>query len=86
VAEAAAVQITSLFDEVPVTDLGTISIRVFVLPPKPKKGSQKEAALPLDQALRRFSRQWPAAGISRQQLHRAGAWFQVSALTHDDCG
>jgi hypothetical protein len=48
VAEAAAVQITSLFDEVPVTDLGTISIRVFVLPHKPKKGSQKEAALPLD--------------------------------------
>jgi len=44
----AAVQISSLFDEVPVADLGTISIRVFVLPPKPKKGSEKEAALPAD--------------------------------------
>jgi hypothetical protein len=29
-------------------DDGTISIRVFVLPPKPKKGTEKEAALPLD--------------------------------------
>lgn len=37
-----------LFDEVPVTDLGTISIRVFVLPPKPKKGAEKEVAVPLD--------------------------------------
>jgi hypothetical protein len=37
-----------LFDEVPVADLGTISIRVFVLPPKPRKGAEREAALPLD--------------------------------------
>src|ERR1700741_844990 len=37
-----------LFDDVPVADLGTISIRVFVLPPKPKKGKEKEIALPLD--------------------------------------
>jgi hypothetical protein len=37
-----------LFDDVPVSDLGTISIRVFVLPPKPKKGAEKELALPLD--------------------------------------
>src|SRR5712675_2322541 len=44
----AAVQISSLFDDVPVADLGTISIRVFVLPPKPKKGAEKEAAPPLD--------------------------------------
>lgn len=44
----AAVQISSLFDDVPVADLGSISIRVFVLPPKPKKGSEKEAELPAD--------------------------------------
>lgn len=44
----AAVHISSLFDDVPVADLGSISIRVFVLPPKPKKGSEKEAALPAD--------------------------------------
>jgi hypothetical protein len=37
-----------LYDDVPVADLGTISIRVFVLPPKPKKGAEKEAAPPLD--------------------------------------
>jgi hypothetical protein len=37
-----------LYDDVPVADLGTISIRVFVLPPKPKKGAEKAAALPLD--------------------------------------
>jgi len=37
-----------LYDDVPVADLGTISIRVFVLPPKPKKGKEKEIALPLD--------------------------------------
>ena len=37
-----------LFDDVPVADLGTISIRVFVLPPKPKKGAEKEVAVPLD--------------------------------------
>ena len=36
------------FDNLPVTDLGTISIRVFVLPPKQKKGTEKLAALPLD--------------------------------------
>ena len=36
------------FDDLPVPDLGTISIRVFVLPPKPKKGAEKEVALPLD--------------------------------------
>jgi hypothetical protein len=36
------------FDNLPIDDLGTISIRVFVLPPKPKKGSEKQAALPLD--------------------------------------
>jgi len=34
------------FDDVPVADLGTISIRVFVLPPKPKKGKEKEEAKP----------------------------------------
>lgn len=44
----AAVHISSLFDEVPVSDLGTISIRVFVLPPKTKKGAEKESALPID--------------------------------------
>jgi len=44
----AAVHLHSLFDDVPVADLGSISIRVFVLPPKPKKGSEKEAAQPLD--------------------------------------
>src|SRR5450755_1301965 len=37
-----------LFDDVPVADLGTVSIRVFVLPPKPKKGAEKEVAVPLD--------------------------------------
>ncbi|WP_407167927.1 hypothetical protein [Bradyrhizobium sp. ORS 111] len=37
-----------LFDDLPIEDLGTISIRVFVLPPKPKKGAEKQAALPLD--------------------------------------
>lgn len=48
-AEAAAVQVSSLFDDVPVADLGTISIRVFVLPPKQKKGKEaKEVAIPLD--------------------------------------
>jgi hypothetical protein len=36
------------YDDLPVADLGTISIRVFVLPPKPKKGSEKVAELPLD--------------------------------------
>jgi hypothetical protein len=47
-AEAVAVHASSLFDDVPVADLGTISIRVFVLPPKPKKGKEKETAVPLD--------------------------------------
>src|SRR3984893_15921832 len=37
-----------LYDDVPVADLGTISLRVFVLPPKPKKGAEKAAALPLE--------------------------------------
>jgi hypothetical protein len=37
-----------LFDDLPVDDLGTISIRVFVLPPKDKKGAEKQSALPLD--------------------------------------
>lgn len=36
------------FDDVPVADVGTISLRVFVLPSKPKKGTEKETALPLD--------------------------------------
>lgn len=45
---AATAHASSLFDDVPVADLGTISIRVFVLPPKPKKGSDKQAALPVD--------------------------------------
>lgn len=44
----AAVQIPSVFDELPVADLGTISIRVFVLPPKQKKGAEKQVMLPLD--------------------------------------
>ena len=44
----AAVQISSLFDEVPVADLGTISIRTFVLPPKLKKGAGQDAVLPID--------------------------------------
>ena len=35
-------------DAGPITDLGTVSIRVFVLPPKPKKGAEKVAELPLD--------------------------------------
>src|SRR5689334_6053002 len=35
-------------DDLPVADLGTISIRVFVLPPKPKKGNEKQQPLPLD--------------------------------------
>jgi hypothetical protein len=47
-AEAAVLQSSSVFDDVPVANLGTISIRVFVLPPKPKKGSEKEAAVLLD--------------------------------------
>ena len=101
-----------LFDDLPVADLGTISIRVFVLPPKPKKGTEKQVALPLDveegeefmldekgatpgqqlsrieprQALRRLPRQWPAAGVRRQQLHRAGPRLPLSARPHDDHG
>jgi hypothetical protein len=37
-----------IFDDLPVQDLGTISIRVFVLPPKEKKGKEKHIALPID--------------------------------------
>lgn len=44
----AAVQTSLRYDDVPIADLGTISIRVFVLPPNPKKGAEKQAALPLD--------------------------------------
>jgi hypothetical protein len=48
-AETAALQSEYVaFNELPVADLGTISIRVFVLPPKPKKGTEKPVALPLD--------------------------------------
>src|ERR1700693_6030715 len=48
-AETAALQAEPLiFDDLPVADLGTISIRVFVLPPKPKKGAETQVALPLD--------------------------------------
>jgi hypothetical protein len=48
-AEAGAQIQAPLFEDVAVSDLGTISIRVFVLPPKPKKGaSGTEAPLPLD--------------------------------------
>jgi hypothetical protein len=48
-AEAALLIRPALFDDIPVADLGTISIRVFVLPPKPKKGaSDAEIVLPLD--------------------------------------
>jgi hypothetical protein len=36
------------FEGLPIADFGTISIRVFVLPPKPKKSSDKQASLPLD--------------------------------------
>lgn len=37
-----------LFDDLQVEDLGTISIRVFVLPPKDKKGKDTQQAVPLD--------------------------------------
>jgi hypothetical protein len=37
-----------LFDDIPVADMGTISIRVFVLPAKQKKGEEKATTLPLD--------------------------------------
>jgi len=47
-ADAALKSEHHLFDDVPVADLGTISIRVFVLPPKPKKGAEKDVAVPLD--------------------------------------
>jgi hypothetical protein len=47
--ETAALQAEPLiFDDLPIADLGTISIRVFVLPPKPKKGTEKQVTLPLD--------------------------------------
>jgi hypothetical protein len=52
VAEAAQVlEATPLFDEIPIDHLGSIAIRVVVLPPKPKKNAQKEdppEELPLD--------------------------------------
>ncbi|EJN07494.1 hypothetical protein PMI42_07776 [Bradyrhizobium sp. YR681] len=47
-AETATQTTPLLFDDLPVADLGTISIRVFVLPPKPKKGTEKQTVLPLD--------------------------------------
>lgn len=47
-AEAALQTLPLLYDDLPIADLGTISIRVFVLPPKPKKGKEKEVPLPLD--------------------------------------
>jgi hypothetical protein len=47
-AEVGVVHASSVFDDVPVAELGTISIRVFVLPPKAKKGKEKEATVPLD--------------------------------------
>jgi hypothetical protein len=47
--EKIAVQASPLlFDDLPIEDLGTISIRVFVLPPKAKKRTEKQEALPLD--------------------------------------
>ena len=49
-AEAAVQVRESLVDDIPVADLGTVSIRVIVLPPKQKKGaaSGPDRALPLD--------------------------------------
>jgi hypothetical protein len=47
-AEAAAESAPFLFDDLPVADMGTISIRVFVLPAKAKKGEEQTAPLPLD--------------------------------------
>src|ERR1700730_10230261 len=49
-AEAVAQIQQPLFDDIPVADLGTVSIRVIVLPPKQKKGSALELdpELPLD--------------------------------------
>lgn len=47
----AAVQIQQpLYDNIPVADLGTVSIRVIVLPPKQKKGTaiDSDIAVPLD--------------------------------------
>ena len=43
-----AIQESVAYDNLPVVDMGAIGIRVFVLPPKPKKGNEKEQALPLD--------------------------------------
>jgi hypothetical protein len=53
VAQAAGIlESAQVFDEIPLEDLGSIAIRVVVLPPKPKKGDQQaiEPAdeLPLD--------------------------------------
>lgn len=50
-AEAAVQAEPALFDDIPVTDLASILIRVVVLPPKQKKGAaapEPEPALPLD--------------------------------------
>jgi hypothetical protein len=47
-AEAALQEQALHYDDLPVADLGTISIRVFVLPPKEKKGLEKQRPLPLD--------------------------------------
>lgn len=47
-AEAALQTEPLLYDDVPIADLGTVSIRVFVLPSKPKKGTEKAVPPPLD--------------------------------------
>src|SRR5262249_54024423 len=47
-AETAIQTVHNHFDDLPIADIGTISIRVIVLPPKPRKGAEKVAALPLD--------------------------------------
>lgn len=48
-AETAAQVQSPQFEDIPIADLGTISIRVFVLPPKPKKNAPiPETDLPLD--------------------------------------
>jgi hypothetical protein len=49
--ETTALAEKPLFDDIPVTDLGTISIRVIVLPPRQKKGAgahNPDPVLPLD--------------------------------------
>jgi hypothetical protein len=51
-AEAATVVQAPLFDDIPVAEFGSIAIRVVVLPPKQKKGTNEpkvaDAAIPLD--------------------------------------